>query len=149
MTEKNVRDWFLQAIEKHPNASNELKRSIVKNKNIMTNYVKLLHKELEQASSHMMRKTGRLFKTETIREFVKEMANNFVVTMEKKANEGMQSEIKRLQIEKEKQNEIDMAATFAGKPQGELKEYVDEGHLILDETQLQRPNTTLKGTTPR
>lgn len=142
MEETTVRKWFIKAIQQHPEATPELKRALFAKGSMLNHYTKLLHKELSNTEAHLALKKGKYLKTETYQSFIKDMADGFVKSMEKTANERMQSDLKRLAIQKEKQDQLDMEATFNGKPQGDLAGYIEEGSLILDEDILQRPNTT-------
>lgn len=106
----------------------------------MDDYTMLLAKELQKAESSLAVKKGRTLKTETYKSFVKDMADGFVRSMEKTANERMQSDLKRLAVEKEKQQAQDFEKTFNGQVSGDLEAFVHDGALILDENQLQRTN---------
>jgi len=144
LSEELTKNWFLSAINNHKEASTELKRALVKNKIMVDRYIKILHKELLKCEQSGYKTQNKKFKPETFKWFVEEMANDFVKAKEKAANESIQSEFKRLSVVSEKQKEKEHFQTFNGQVDGELKEYVDDGVLILDEAQLQRPNSTIK-----
>jgi hypothetical protein len=139
MDETLVRKWFIKAIQQHPSASPELKRALFNKESQLKQYTHLLFKELAKCESHVALKKGKSLKTDTYKSFVADMANGFVLSMEKNANDRMQSDLKRLAVQKQKQDQADMDATFNGTPQGDLAAYVEEGSLIIDESQLQRP----------
>lgn len=145
MNEKQVRAWFIKAIEKHPQASPELKRSLFSRGSMINNYLKLLYSEFQKCQETLGKKKGKKLKEDTYKWFTEEMADGFVKSVEKQANERMQSDLKRLNTQKETQDKKDFESTFNGQVSGDLKDFVDEGALILDESQLQRPNTTTKG----
>ncbi len=139
MNEKLVKEWFVGFVNNHPQASSELKRSILKQPQIMNDYTKLLYKELAKCESTLAVKKNRVLKTDTYKDFVKDMAHGFVMALEKKANDSIQSDIKRLSVQSERQKQKDYEQTFNGNASGELGEYVKEGSLVLDENILKRP----------
>lgn len=144
LLQSQVKNWFISAINNHKDASNELKRALTSKGSMINAYLKLLHKELVQADAEVAKRKGKGLKADTIKWFVVDMANNFVIEKERLANAAIQSDIKRLSIETEKQKQKDLDSTFKGQAAGDYKEYIDEGSLILDETQLQRPNPAVK-----
>lgn len=141
MTEDLVRKWFIRGIQKHPSASPELKRALFAKGSMLKEYTQMLFKELKKCESDLALKKNKSLKTETYKSFVADMADNFVKSMELTANERMQSDLKRLAVQAEKEKQKDMEATSNGKPQGFFEEHINDGSLILDEGLLQRPDT--------
>lgn len=149
MNEELVRKWFIGFVNSHEFASPELKRSLLAQKQIINDYTRLLFKELQKCESTLAVKKGRVLKVDTYKEFVKDMAHGFVMAIEKKANENIQSDIKRLSVQAEKQKQQDFDKTFNGQASGELGEYVNEGSLILDENYLKRPTSKSTNQKPK
>lgn len=146
MNEELVRKWFIRSIQSHPQASPELKRALFAKGSMLNKYTELLYKELVKAEDQVKLKNGKGLKADTLKSFVKDMADGFVNSMEKAANERMQSDLKKLSVQKEAQDKKDMESTFNGQASGFFEEHLSDGSLILDEDILQRPDPGPKGT---
>ena len=138
LEETQVRKWFFDAVSRNPNASSDLKASMKKNKMICENYIKLLHKELIKVDALRRNQKKKELEGKTFKWFTEEMADNFVVAIEKQANKNMSSDLEKLRIKAEQDKQKELEDASEGKFTGEFKELIDDGALIVDETQLQR-----------
>lgn len=135
-TKAQITKWFIEAVEKHPKASSDLKRTLkhaIKNKSPrIMEFINKLYTQILDAKCVQIRKRQKPYSDHEFKWAITEFTNLFVMGMEGEAQRRIESDLARIARDKKAQETAEMDQTLAGNPQG----IFEEMGLVADEKTL-------------
>jgi hypothetical protein len=94
-------------------------------------FFKSIAQELEKAQNDRLAKNQKPFSEKTIKDFIYDVTEIFIIGIKAEADARAQSEIDRLAAKAETDRKKDLEATIGGKAQGDYADVLKEGGVIM------------------
>lgn len=96
-------------------------------------FFKNIAEELEKAQAERLKKNQKPFSEHTIKSFIYDVTDIFVMGVKAEADARAQSEIDRLAAKAEADKKADLESTIKGEAKGDYAEVIKEGGVIMPE----------------
>jgi hypothetical protein len=128
-----IKKTYHEAVSLNTKIPLDLKTALKSHERI-PQFFKTIAEELEKAQNDRIKKNQKPFKEKTIKDFIYDVTEIFIIGVKAEADTRAQSEIQRLAAKAEADRKKDLEATVSGKAQGDYAEVLKEGGVkIIDD----------------
>jgi len=127
-----VKKTYQEAVALNPRIPLDLKTALKSHEKIPL-FFKNIAQELEKAQDDRLKKNQKPFSEKTIKEFIYDVTEIFVLGVKAEADARAQSEIERLARKAEADKKADLESTIKGEAKGDYAEVLKEGGIIMPE----------------
>jgi hypothetical protein len=127
-----VKKTYHEAVMLNQKIPSDLKTALKSHEKIPL-FFKSISQELEKAQNERLAKNQKPFHEKTIKDFIYDVTEIFIVGIKAEADARAQSEIERLASKAEADRKKDLEATISGKAQGDYADVLKEGGVIMPE----------------
>jgi hypothetical protein len=128
-----IKKTYHEAVSLNTKIPLDLKTALKSHERI-PQFFKTIAEELEKAQNDRIKKNQKPFKEKTIKDFIYDVTEMFIIGVKAEADARAQSEIQRLAAKAEADRKKDLEATVSGKAQGDYADVLKEGGVkIIDD----------------
>jgi len=127
-----IKKTYQEAIALNPKIPLDLKTALKSHEKIPL-FFKNIAEQLEKTQADRLAKGHKPFREDTIKSFIYDVTEIFILGVKAEADARAQSEIERLAAKAEADKKADLESTLAGKAKGDYAEVLKEGGVKIIE----------------